>query len=603
MTDPVSRSFKGIDLLCSKGITAILDESLKLIQCNQAFIEFTGYPRQQLINSSAELFISPLEHEKINDLLTNALSGRPENEYFSFITPTKERKIGNVSLVPFFEEGVVSGVYWFIKDVSARVRSNKNTFDSEQRLKAIFDSEPECVQIVSLEGRLSDINPAGLRMVDAETKEQVLGKQVSLFVHEEDRDSFDSLYRNTIKGEHGSLQFRMIGLKGREVWMETSAVPLKNRRGQVSAVLSVTRDITDKKKSERQLKQSEERFKQLVSNGSDIIVIVDQEGNFNYASDNVTNFLGFDPAFLVNKNAFDFIHPDDKDKVLAELQKVIHLDESALGVPHRFINNKGEWLWLESKGINHLSDPLIGGIIVNARDITDRIKLQNKLDEELANRQKQITAAVIETQEKERSQLGLELHDNVNQVLTTIKLYNEMLLEGMGDQKEILNRSVRHLQNCINEIRSISKRLSAPTLGKICLDESIKELIDSVKLTRRVNIGYSIEGIEGCIISQDLHLAVYRIIQEQLNNILKYAEADLVTIKLSYKHGSLTLSITDDGVGFDVHKKRAGIGLTNMRSRAEHMGGILKIESKRGMGTSLSALFAVEDQKIKTDQK
>jgi signal transduction histidine kinase len=120
---------------------------------------------------------------------------------------------------------------------------------------------------------------------------------------------------------------------------------------------------------------------------------------------------------------------------------------------------------------------------VNARDITDRIKLQQKLDLELASKQKDITAAIIETQEKERSQLGLELHDNVNQVLTTIKLYNEMLLDGLGDQKDILTRSIKHLQNCINEIRSISKRLSAPTLGAITLDSSIRELIQSISLT------------------------------------------------------------------------------------------------------------------------
>lgn len=274
-------------------------------------------------------------------------------------------------------------------------------------------------------------------------------------------------------------------------------------------------------------------------------------------------------------------------------------DYTALGVSHRFLNNNGEWVWLESKGINHLSDPLINGIIINARDITDRIKLQNKLDQELSNRQKQITAAVIETQEKERAQLGLELHDNVNQVLTTIKLYNEMLLEGMGDQKEILNRSVKHLQNCINEIRSISKRLSAPTLGKISLDDSIKELVDSVNLTGRVSIMYYVDGINDCVISQDLHLAIYRIIQEHLNNILKYAEADLVSIELSFSNKTLSLAITDEGIGFDVHKKSAGIGLTNMRSRAEHMGGVLKIESEPGSGTSLFVSFAVKEKKQK----
>ena len=594
MTDPISSSFRGVDLLCSKGITAIIDESLKIIECNKAFEDFTGYLRQEIINASPEIFIAAIEHEKANELLTNALSGRPENEYLSFITPKKEKRVGNVSLVPFFEDGVAVGVYCFIKDVSVKIKNNKKTFDSEQRLKAIFDSEPECVKIVSIDGLVLDINPAGLRMLEAVEKEEVIGANVYALVHEEDRDAFKQLHQKVCKGEIGSLQFRLQGLKGCKRWMETSSVPLKNRRGQVTAALSVTRDITEKKEAEQQIKQSEERFKKLVSNGSDIIVIVDESANFRYISDNIVNFLGYTPGFLLNKNAFDFIHPDDKHKVFEELQKVIMKDDSALGVSHRFLNDKGEWVWLESKGINHLADPYIEGVIINAREITDRIRLQNKLDEELANRQKQITAAVIETQEKERSQLGLELHDNVNQVLTTIKLYNEMLLEGIGDQKDILNRSVRHLQSCINEIRSISKRLSAPTLGKISLDESIKELISSINLTNRVQIAYSIVGLEKCTVSQDLHLAVYRIIQEHLNNILKYANASIVSIELLQGNNNLLLSVVDDGVGFDINKKSSGIGITNMRSRAEHMGGAFTLQSIPGKGTTLTVKFPLE---------
>ena len=128
MTDPISSSFRGVDLLCSKGITAIIDESLKIIECNKAFEDFTGYLRQEIINASPEIFIAAIEHEKANELLTNALSGRPENEYLSFITPKKEKRVGNVSLVPFFEDGVAVGVYCFIKDVSVKIKNNKKTF-------------------------------------------------------------------------------------------------------------------------------------------------------------------------------------------------------------------------------------------------------------------------------------------------------------------------------------------------------------------------------------------------------------------------------------------------------------------------------------------
>lgn len=159
---------------------------------------------------------------------------------------------------------------------------------------------------------------------------------------------------------------------------------------------------------------------------------------------------------------------------------------------------------------------------------------------------------MIRAQEGERAQLGQELHDNVNQVLTTVKLYNEMMLDGIGDSRDILNKSIRQLQNCINEIRSISKRLSAPSLGRISLADSILELVESINLTNRIDISSRIEGLDDRVIPQDLHLAIYRINQEQLNNILKYAEARHAWITNVNNEAGLVLTIADDGRGFDM---------------------------------------------------
>jgi len=134
----------------------------------------------------------------------------------------------------------------------------------------------------------------------------------------------------------------------------------------------------------------------LLEKKRDLIVIMDVNGNFLYISDSVTHILGYGPADLIGKNAFDLIHKADAEKVFLELQKVIGRDETASGIQHRFLNSDGEWIWLESKGSNHLSDGSISGIIINARDITDRMRLQLKLDEERANRQKQITEFAAE---------------------------------------------------------------------------------------------------------------------------------------------------------------------------------------------------------------
>ncbi|MGZ3839920.1 MAG: tetratricopeptide repeat-containing sensor histidine kinase [Flavisolibacter sp.] len=205
-------------------------------------------------------------------------------------------------------------------------------------------------------------------------------------------------------------------------------------------------------------------------------------------------------------------------------------------------------------------------------------------EEEARLRHQAITEAVIRAQETERSMIGLELHDNINQVLTTVKLHNEMVLEGVGEAQVILPRSVQYLQDCINEIRSLSKRLSAPTLGKISLEESVKELIDSINATSKVKITRQISGVTTPILKQELHIGLYRILQEQLNNVLKHSEASEVLVQLHRHEDTIQLLVSDNGKGFIVNKSKAGIGLMNMQTRAESLNGTLELDTAPGKG-------------------
>ncbi len=223
--------------------------------------------------------------------------------------------------------------------------------------------------------------------------------------------------------------------------------------------------------------------------------------------------------------------------------------------------------------------------------LNEEIRKQKAAREAEAKKQhKLITEAVIQAQEAERSLIGLELHDNINQVLTTVKLHNEMMLEGIGDPKVILPRTLHYLQNCINEIRGLSKRLSAPTLGKISLDDSVKDLIDSINLTSKVKITQQVKGMENGGLSKDLHIGIYRILQEQLNNVLKHSEATEVNIDLEQCKNNIRLCITDNGKGFSVNTSKNGIGLMNMRTRAENLSGTLVVKSKPGQGCRVEVM-------------
>lgn len=369
-----------------------------------------------------------------------------------------------------------------------------------------------------------------------------------------------------------------------------------NEFGKPVTIIGIAQDITEHLVYEEKLKESEERFRALVQNSSDMTAVLDEAGNIKYISPTSLAISGYAPEELIGRNVFSFMHEDDMAELVAELQNVADSVNSGEPTLHRFRTKNGPWIWLESKGMNMTGNSHVGGIIINAREVTERIHLEERLALEEQNRQRAITSAVIKAQESERSQIGRELHDNINQVLTTVKLYTELICDGIGEKKELGKKAGKHLQDCIDEIRSISKRLSAPTLGEIGLGDSIAELVESINLTNRIKISYSGQGVDGLQIPQELHLAIYRIIQEQLNNTLKYAMATQVSIVLKKRASLLTLYITDNGKGFDLAAKRTGIGITNMRTRAENQNGVFHLDSSPGRGCRLKVIFPLPDE-------
>ena len=467
---------------------------------------------------------------------------------------------------------------------------NKDYFkDLEEKTRLIIDAALDAIVGINTDGEISLWNPQA-ELIFGWKKEEILGQSLTdKIVPPQYREKHTKGFEHYLKTGKETVLNRKIEITAinrfrKEFPIEISILPIKEKGHEFFCAF--IRDISERKQAEQRLKESEEKFKSLVQNSSDIITVMDQNGYNKYVSPTIYQVLGYQPEELYGLKPFDLIHPEDLPNVLRDYD--ILISQSRFSTPpYRFKHKNGEWRWLEATGTNLLDDPIINGLIINSHDVTERISLQEALEKKTRQNQKEITTAVINAQELERSQVGQELHDNVNQVLTTVKLYNEMLLDGIGDPKDIITKSVYHLQSCINEIRSISKRLSAPTLGNISLQDSIKELVESINLTKRINIVYTIEGFETDIISQDIHLGIYRIVQEQLNNILKYAEASTVSIMVIKVRGELSLLIEDNGKGFDVYSKRDGIGITNMKTRADNLNGSFLLQSQPGKGCKL----------------
>lgn len=223
-----------------------------------------------------------------------------------------------------------------------------------------------------------------------------------------------------------------------------------------------------------------------------------------------------------------------------------------------------------------------------ANDITEKVFLQKRLDKERELKSRQITAAAIRGQETERAKVSRELHDNVNQVLTTVKLYIELVRDGKVEAAEVLSKCAALLTGTIDEIRYLSKQLSAPSLGKINFRETLNDLVESLRSTAQVEAIVDLAGLSFVEMENELHLALYRLAQEQLTNIIKYARAREVKLSLKDENSVLRFVIADNGVGFDPLQKCTGIGITNMQSRVETLNGRFEVVSRPGDGTTIT---------------
>jgi signal transduction histidine kinase len=221
---------------------------------------------------------------------------------------------------------------------------------------------------------------------------------------------------------------------------------------------------------------------------------------------------------------------------------------------------------------------------LGGRFILHRKKLSDCILEEEEKYQRRLTEQMITVQEREREWIGRELHDNVGQVLTTVKLYLETASK-QGDHS-LIPRSMQLINNSITEIRNLSHQLSAPTLGTRSLIDSINALIDTIAFSTKLSFEFDHTGYTRRVMMSQ-KLALYRILQEQLNNIIKHAEATKIWITLSQNDGNIILTVKDDGKGFDAAVKSGGMGINNIISRTKVFDGTVLMNTAPGRGCVL----------------
>src|SRR5579859_7116699 len=207
-------------------------------------------------------------------------------------------------------------------------------------------------------------------------------------------------------------------------------------------------------------------------------------------------------------------------------------------------------------------------------------------------RRRLITQTSIQVQEREREEIGKELHDNINQILAATRLHLDLAIHESSEEAvtAVLMKSYKNLSFAMEEIRQLSQSLVAPSLGGVSLDKALARLIEDMPSASSLRLHLDTTGYRGDVEDEELKLTCYRIVQVQLSNIIKHARAKSATIRLR-KTNCLELIIADDGIGFQPGAKTNGIGLRNIRNRVSYYNGGVTIDSQPGKGCILTIII------------
>ena len=195
------------------------------------------------------------------------------------------------------------------------------------------------------------------------------------FIHPEDQDEVEQAWRDALEGEPYDIEHRIVTGDGEVKWMRETAEFSYDANGDPVSAVGIVQDITERKEREQELS----RYQAFVENSSDVITIISDDGTVEYASPASRRISGHEPEELVGRNATELLHPDDKESMLTELERLITEPEQTITREYRFEDTNGSWMWAESTGINRLDDPDIEGIVLVTRDITERKEREQKL--------------------------------------------------------------------------------------------------------------------------------------------------------------------------------------------------------------------------------
>jgi PAS domain S-box-containing protein len=483
--------------------------------------------------------------------------------------------------------------------------------DLYRLMKFVSANVTDLIWVKDMDDRFLFVNKAMCdKLLRCNHPDDVVGKRYMFLSDQERKDCYEYFFEEIsvnsdaiVKERKAPIRFVEEGFVGdKHIVIDVRKFPWLNENGEMAGVVGCGRDITQEKETERALRESEEKYKKITEN-SLTGVFIHQDKKFVLVNDRFANIHGYLPEELQGMDHLSLIHPDEREAAAQRVSKRLKKESVIERYEVQRLKKDGTTVWCEMMAtvIDYRGRPAIMGNVI---EITERKKAEEALkltNEELleeSNQRKILSKRLIDLLEKDRHEIAMELHDHIGQILTSLKINIEVIeslpKSTVAEPGSHIKAAKKQVISAINDIRDISHGLMPSLLVSLGLVPSLDGLFSEIQENTGIQIKFFYRNVLKRF-GPEKELAIYRIAQEALNNIVKHARAKNVFVSLVKKGKVLSLSVEDDGIGFKrgealkISKRKESLGLVIMRERAIQLNGTFAIESQIDKGSHVLA--------------
>ncbi|MDD3319944.1 MAG: PAS domain S-box protein [Paludibacter sp.] len=496
-----------------------------------------------------------------------------------------ERWVHAMADVEYNNDGEITKIIGTIRDITKHKEAQEALKRSEEKYRTVAEYTNDWEFWIDPNNHFAYCSPSCEKITGYKASDFIQNPQLfTNIVLPEDKHILQHLQRiaKTKDPLNHEIQFRIVRADGKISWISHVYRFIFDDSNHYLGIRGSNRDITIKKHTEQLLRKSEHQYKLLSENINDGVFIC-KNGSFEYINRGMCRILGYEYYELEGIKLASLLYKNPPQK-LKEFIDSKFTTNQILNIEFECIKKDRSVILIEMF-LNYVADESsIYGVM---RNITEKREIQKK----------NILKAIIHTEEKEKAVFSKELHDGLGPLLSTIKLYLQWTkrIEDIKKRDEVIDKSEEILEEAIVSVKEISNRLSPHLLINYGLKSAIQNFVNKLDSTGSISIDFQSNMNER--IKTDIEVALYRAVIECINNTIKYAKANNITIILNKINNHIQLQYIDDGIGFNIKNAlsvKKGLGLYNLQNRIKTIGGKIELISEPGHGVDYRIVVNLE---------